>query len=65
MTYVDAYIAAVPATNKDAYIEMSRKMSELFPEYGVSRLVASWGDDVPEGELTSFPRALQRQDDEE
>ena len=52
MTYVDAYIAAVPATNKDAYIEMSRKMSELFPEYGVSRLVASWGDDVPEGELT-------------
>ena len=64
MTYVDTYIAAVPAANKDAYIEMSSKMSELFSEYGVNRLVASWGDDVPEGELTSFPRALQRQGDE-
>jgi uncharacterized protein YbaA (DUF1428 family) len=28
------------------------------------KLVECWGDDVPEGKLTSFPMAVQRKDDE-
>ena len=27
-------------------------------------VVECWGDDVPEGKLTSFPMAVQRKDDE-
>ena len=64
MNYVDVFVAPIPATNKDDYIEMARAMSALFTDHGALRLVAAWGDDVPEGKLTSFPLAVQRQGDE-
>lgn len=33
-------------------------------EHGATRVVECWGDDVPEGEATSFPKAVQKTDDE-
>jgi uncharacterized protein YbaA (DUF1428 family) len=39
-------------------------MAALFREFGALRVVETWGDDVPEGKLTSFPLAVQRTEDE-
>jgi uncharacterized protein YbaA (DUF1428 family) len=36
----------------------------VFKEHGATRCVEAWGDDVPDGKVTSFPLAVQRKDDE-
>ena len=58
MSYFDAYLAAVPAENKDAYIANAGKIGAVFKRHGALRYVESWGDDVPGGELTSFAKAV-------
>ncbi|WGI25683.1 DUF1428 domain-containing protein [Halomonas alkaliantarctica] len=62
--YVDGFVAAVPSANKDAFIEHARAAAVVFKEHGALRVVECWGDDVPEGEVTSFPMAVKRKDDE-
>ncbi len=59
MTYVDGFVAAVPAANKNAYLQHARDALPLFKEYGATRMVEAWGDDVPDGKLTDFRRAVQ------
>ncbi len=59
MEYIDGCVAAVPTANREAYIEHARKAAELFKEYGALRLVENWGNDVPEGKVTSFPMAVK------
>lgn len=64
MAYVDGFVLAVPKANLDAYREMARKAGEVWMEYGAKAYVECLGDDVPYGEMTSFPRAVQAKDDE-
>jgi uncharacterized protein YbaA (DUF1428 family) len=64
MTYVDGFVAAVPKANKQAYIDHAREAAELFKEWGATRIVESWGDDVPAGKQTDFMRAVQAKPDE-
>ena len=64
MEYVDGFVVPVPAGNKDAYREMAVKFAPLFKEFGALRMVECWGDEVPEGEVTSFPMAVRREADE-
>lgn len=64
MTYVNGMVAAVPAASKQDYIDFAKATSEVFKEYGALSLVDCWGTDVPDGELTSFPKAVQKKDDE-
>ena len=64
MEYVDAFAAAVPNDNKEKYIQHAKDAAVVFKEYGALQLVECWGDDVPNGELTSFPMAVQCKDDE-
>ena len=64
MSYVDGIVAAVPKANKDEYIEHSKYVSVLLKEYGALQQVECWGDDVPDGKLTSFPLAVQKEPDE-
>lgn len=59
MDFVDGFVGAVPAGNKDAYLRHAALAAELFREYGATRVVECWGEDVPEGELTSFPMAVK------
>ena len=62
--YVDGFVLAVPAENKQAYVDMARKASVVFREHGVSRYVECWGADVPTGEVTDFRRAAHAKDGE-
>ena len=64
MSYVDGFVAAVPSTNREAYREHAEKAAKVFKEHGATRIVEAWGDDVPDGKVTSFPLAVQRKDDE-
>lgn len=62
--YIDGFVAAVPTANRADYLEHARKSAAVFKEHGALKLVECWGDDVPDGKLTSFPMAVQRQEGE-
>ena len=64
MTYVDGFLLAVPRANIEAYKDMARKAGDVWKEHGAIDYVECIGDDVPYGELTSFPRAVQAKEDE-
>ena len=64
MSYVDGFVAAVPAANKELYRKHAKAASAVFKEYGALRVVECWGDDVPEGKLTSFTLAVKREANE-
>jgi uncharacterized protein YbaA (DUF1428 family) len=64
MPSVDGFVLAVPKQNIEAYKALARKAGEVWKEYGAIAYVECIGDDVPYGELTSFPRAVQAKDDE-
>lgn len=64
MTYVDGFVAAVPTANREAYRKHAESVAAVFKEHGALKLVECWGDDVPEGKVTSFPMAVKRKDDE-
>ena len=64
MTYVDGFVAAVPKANKQAYIEHAREAAMLFKEWGATRIVETWGNDVPEGKQTDFMKAVAARPDE-
>lgn len=59
MTYIDGFIAAVPEANKQAYIDHAKETVAMFKEFGAIRLVENWGDDVPDGKVTDFRKAVQ------
>ena len=64
MSYIDGIVAAVPTANRDAYKKHAELAAAVFKEHGALKLVECWGDDVPDGKLTSFPIAVRKQDDE-
>lgn len=64
MTYIDGFVLAVPTANKAPFIDMANSMGALFIELGATRLLECWGDDVPDGTLTDFRKAVQAKDDE-
>lgn len=62
--YVDGFIAAVPAGNKQAYLDMAKKAATVFKEFGAIRIVETWGDDVPDGKVTDYKGAVKATPDE-
>jgi uncharacterized protein YbaA (DUF1428 family) len=59
MTYVDGFVAAVPTANRNRYKEHAEAAARVFKEHGALSVVECWGDDVPDGKLTSFPMAVK------
>ena len=64
MGYIDGMIAAVPTADKEAFREHAEKAAAVFRENGALAVVECWGDEVPDGEVTSFPLAVKCQEDE-
>ena len=64
MSYVDGFVAAVATTDRENYRRHCEHAGSVFKSHGALAVVDCWGDDVPEGKLTSFPMAVKRQADE-
>ena len=64
MSYIDGYVIAVPKGNKQRFIEHAKRGDSVFLEYGARRVLECWGDDVKDGKLTDFRRAVQAKEDE-
>ncbi len=64
MSYIDGFVIAVPTANKQQFLEHARQFDPMFLEYGATRVIEGWGDDVPDGKLTDFRRAVQATEDE-
>jgi uncharacterized protein YbaA (DUF1428 family) len=58
MSYIDGCIIAVPEANRHAYADHARTTHALFKEHGARRVVDAWGDDVTDGKVTDFRRAV-------
>ena len=64
MNFVDGFVAAVPTANREKFRQHALGFADLFKEHGALSVVECWGEDVPEGKLTSFPMAVKCQTDE-
>ncbi len=64
MSYVDGFVIAVPTKNKQAFINHARTADSMFLELGATRVLECWGDDVPDGKLTDFRKAVKAEEGE-
>ena len=64
MSSIDGFAAAVPTKNKAQYIQHATLSAQVFKDHGALSVTESWGDNVPDGELTSFPMAVNCKKDE-
>ena len=64
MAYVEGFVVAVPAANKEIYRKHASEALPIFKEFGVTRMVETWGDEVPDGKVTDFKGAVKAKPDE-
>ena len=64
MPYVDGYVVAVPTAKKEQYRTVALQAATVFKDHGALQVVECWGDDLPQGKVTSFPLAVKCQPDE-
>ena len=64
MAYVDGFLVPVPKDKVQVYKEKSRICGEVWKSHGALSYVECVADDVPYGELTSFPRSVQLKPEE-
>jgi uncharacterized protein YbaA (DUF1428 family) len=62
--YMDGWVVPVPTAKRDGYRELATRNAKIFREYGATRLVEAFGDDVTKGEVTDFYRAVKAEDGE-
>ena len=64
MTYVTGFLTPVKAEDKTRYITSAQASWPLFQTYGALSQTETWGEDVPDGKLTSFPMAVKLEEGE-
>lgn len=64
MSYYFGTVAAVPTANKAKYLEHVQQAWALFSRHGATRMIESWGVDVPKGKVTDFYGAVDAREDE-
>ncbi|MDE2410956.1 MAG: DUF1428 domain-containing protein [Sphingomonadales bacterium] len=65
MTYVDGFVIACPRANRQKFVDHATGADAVFLELGALRVVECWADDVPDGKVTDFRKAVQATDDED
>ena len=64
MAYVDGFVIPVPRNKLEDYKKMAAASGAIWKEFGALQFRETVADDVKPGEHTSFPQAVQLQDDE-
>jgi uncharacterized protein YbaA (DUF1428 family) len=64
MTYIDAVVMAVRTADREKFRDYAERTAKVFTEHGALKVVDGWGDEVPDGQVTSFPMAVKLKDDE-
>ena len=64
MPYVGGFVIPVQKDKIETYKAHARKAGEIWMQHGALAFVECIGDDVPHGEVTSFPRAVLAKEDE-
>ena len=64
MPYYTGLVAAVPTARKQDYIAHAAASWNVFAKHGATRMVETWGVDVPHGHTTDFHRAVEAGGDE-
>ncbi|MDF1728139.1 MAG: DUF1428 domain-containing protein [Sulfitobacter sp.] len=64
MAYYDIFLAPVPESTRQDYAAFLKESHAMMVRLGATEVVDLWGDDVPEGKLTSFPLAVQLKEGE-
>ena len=62
MSYIDGFVIAVPTANKQKFIDHAKLGDSVFIDLGAMRVIECWGDDVPDGKVTDFRKAVQAED---
>lgn len=62
--YVDGFLVPIKKDRIEDYRKMAAEAGEVWMENGALTYVETVADDVPDGEVTSFPLALKLEDDE-
>ncbi|WP_417494362.1 DUF1428 domain-containing protein [Maricaulis sp.] len=64
MSYIDGFVIAVPTANKQKFIDHAEFANGVFMDLGALRVMECWGDDVQDGNVTDFRKAVQAKPDE-
>ena len=64
MSYVSGFVVPVPVDRKEDYRKMAEEASGMFRGYGALEMMEAWGDNVPDGAVTDFRRAVQAKENE-
>lgn len=64
MTYVSGFVIPVPNDRKEDYRKMAADAAQMFRDYGALEMMEAWGEDVRDGTVTDFRRAVQAGDTE-
>lgn len=64
MSYIDGFVIAVPTANKQKFIDHAELGDSVFIDLGATRVVECWADDVRDGKVTDFRKAVQAKEDE-
>lgn len=64
MRYIDGFVLAVPKANEEKFTQHAEITGAAFMEWGATRILECWEDDVPDGKVTDFRRAVRAKEDE-
>ena len=62
--YFQGFVSPAQTGKKQAYLDMAKQAAPIFAEHGALGLVECWGDDVPDGRITDFRKAVEATDTE-
>ena len=63
-SYTDGFVVPVPEGKRDAYHQLASKMAKVFRQHGANRVIEAISDDVQQGKVTDFYRAVKAEDGE-
>lgn len=64
MAYIDGFLTPVREARKNEYLAHARLMEPIMREFGMTRMVECWGDDLMRGKQTDFFRAVAAEEGE-